>query len=346
MPKPDLLYICLNDGSDTRINKEVTTLAAAFNVHYVGIGRGTERSFAAGQCRTFTLVRGHHKQPFTFLRFWLRVAGRLLGRRFDSVHVINEQLVLLFYPFLYPVRRRVVLDVFDSIFLRMRRQVAWLARLVYALPRVLIVTDANRHGLLPAPFQSKAVVVENYPYRFGGHGPKTGGAGELTIFYNGSMSLSRGTALLQGLLEARPGVRVKMAGWVYDEPTRQLSRHPGVEFLGVITQQQSMQVAAGCDYILSLYEPINENNINASPNKIYDAIQAGTPVIINQEVKIATFVARQRLGYVLPSFYQTDHAHLADELLRLKHTFVFAPDLRSRYTWEAVAGKLLAAHRR
>jgi hypothetical protein len=343
MPKSDLLYICLNDGSDTRINKEVSTLAARFNVHYVGIGRGTERSFAASHCRTFTLIRGHHKQPFTFLRFWLHVAGRLLGRRFDSVHVINEQLVLLFYPFVYPVRRRVVLDVFDSIFLRMRRRRAWLERLVYCLPRVVIVTDANRHGLLPAHFQSKAAIVENYPYHFGERVPKTSREGELVIFYNGSMSLSRGTALLQRLMETHPGVRVKMAGWVYDEPTRQLSQYPGVEFLGVITQQQSMQVAAGCDYILSLYEPINENNINASPNKIYDAIQAGTPVVINREVKIARWVEENELGYVMDSFYDPA-AGLAPELLRRKKEFAFPESLRNQYTWEAVAPKLLAAH--
>jgi hypothetical protein len=343
MPKPDLLYICLNDGSDTRINKEVSTLAARFNVHYVGIGRGTDRSFAAGQCRTFTLIRGHHKSPFTLLRFWLHAAGRLLGRRFNSVHLINEQLVLLFYPFLYPVRRRVVLDVFDSIFLRMRRRRAWLERLVYSLPRVVIVTDANRHGLLPARFRCKAVVVENYPYHFGGRVPKMSRGDELVIFYNGSMSLSRGTALLQRLLEGHPRVRVKMAGWVYDEPTRQLSQHPGVEFLGVITQQQSMEVAAGCDYILSLYEPINENNINASPNKIYDAIQAATPVVINREVKIARWVEENQLGYVMNSFYDPA-AGLAPELLRRKKEFAFPEPLRNQYTWEAVAPKLLAAH--
>ena len=343
MPKPNLLYICLNDGSDTRINKEVSTLATLFNVHYVGIGRGTDRSFVTGQCRTFTLIRGHHKSPFTLLRFWLRVAGRLLVRRFDSVHLINEQLLLLFYPFLYPVRLRVVLDVFDSIFMRMRRRPAWLEWLVYSLPRVVLVTDASRHGLLPARFRCKAVVVENYPYHSKDRLPKTSREGELVIFYNGSMSLSRGTALLRSMLETHPGVRVKMAGWVYDEPTRQLSQHPCVEFLGVITQQQSMQVAAGCDYIMSLYEPINENNINASPNKIYDAIQAGTPVVINREVKVARWVEENQLGYVMNSFYDPV-AGLAPELLRRKKEFAFPESLRNQYIWEAVAPKLLAAH--
>ena len=56
------------------------------------------------------------------------------------------------------------------------------------------------------------------------------------------------------------------------------------------------------DYILSVYAPLNENNINASPNKIYDAIQTETPVIINAEVKISDWVRTKRIGFILPKY--------------------------------------------
>lgn len=158
------------------------------------------------------------------------------------------------------------------------------------------------------------------------------------------MSRSRGTELLLRLLETDRKVSVKMAGWVYDEPTQQLTQHPRVDFLGVVTQRQSMQLAAQSDYILSLYEPINENNINASPNKIYDAIQVGTPVIINREVKIAAFVAENQIGYVLDSFYQENHSQVAADLLAQKNTYRFGENLRNQFTWEAVEPKLTHAH--
>ena len=117
-----------------------------------------------------------------------------------------------------------------------------------------------------------------------------------------------------------------------------------MEFLGVLTQQQSTELAAQCDYILSLYEPINENNINASPNKIYDAIQVGTPVIINREVKVAAFVEENQLGYVLDSFYADDYPKLVEELVYRKRNYQFSEKLRARFTWEAVEDKLVDAH--
>lgn len=345
MAKPRLLYICINDGSDTRINKEIRTLSRDFDIDYVGIGQTDERSFAKEHCQSFTLARGRHKNPLVFLRYGFLVLKRYcFARRVHAIHIINENLLLIFLPFLFWQRRKIVLDVFDSIFLRSGKKLSWLRDLCYRLPKQLIVTDDNRKSLVPIGFHAKTIVVENFPYRFTETVAKTSRPDELTIFYNGSMSRSRGTDLLQNLLENDSRVQVKMAGWVYDEPTQQLTQHPRVEFLGVLTQQQSMHLAAQCDYILSLYEPINENNINASPNKIYDAIQVGTPVIINREVKIAAFVAENQIGYVLNSFYEKNCTRIASELMAHKNTYRFSENLRNQFTWQAVESKLTLAH--
>jgi hypothetical protein len=346
MSRPALLYISINDGSDTRINKEIKTLAAVFDIYYIGIGRSTEKAFARKYCKSFKTVTGYHKSIGSLIRFYLLFIRTFFSRRYTSFHVINEQLLLIFYPFLFWQKKKVVLDIFDSIFLRINHKMNFLRNLVYSLPTAIIVTDANRKTLMPDGFQPKITVVENYPYRYTGTVQKSSTVDSLLIFYNGSMSKTRGTELLLHLLTIDKYTHVKMAGWVYDEITRKLSGHPQVEFLGVITQQESMQVASQCDYILSLYEPVNENNINASPNKIYDAIQVQTPVIINAEVKIASFVAENKIGYVMQSFYETDYSKIIADLKAFKHTYNFNTDLQHTYTWEAIENKLLLAHKR
>jgi hypothetical protein len=228
----------------------------------------------------------------------------------------------------------------------MKGKAELLKTVVYKIPSAILVTDDNRKRLMPQKFYHKITVVENYPYRYSNNIAKISKEQELIIFYNGSMSKARGTEMLLNMLKIDVNMRVKMAGWVYDEETKILSGHPQVDFLGVITQQQSMQIAAQCDYILSVYEPINENNINASPNKIYDAIQAQTPVIINAEVKIAGFVKEKKLGYVIHSFYENDYSQMIQKMKRLKSTFTFDTTLQNSYTWEAIQAKLLKAHRK
>lgn len=336
-----LLYLCINDGSDTRINKEINTLSKQFDIVYLGIGRDESQSFVKPLCHEFHLVRGHHKSIGTLVRYVATFLKLYFTHSYSSIHIINEQLLVTFYPLLWWSRRRLVADIFDSIFLRSSSALVRSLQLwVYRLPSAIIVTDDNRLQLLPKRFRRKTVVVENYPYAFTDVQPKAASNDELLILYSGSLGVTRGTQLLNDLVTLSSKVRVWAIGWVYDEPTRQLCQHPQVTFFGVKTQQETMRLASTCDYILSVYEPINDNNLNASPNKIYDAVQAQTPVIINAEIKVASFVKKENLGYVTDSYYVTDTQKLLEALVAQKKTFVFNQNLSQRYTWEAVEGKL------
>jgi hypothetical protein len=346
MSLPRLLYVCINDGSDTRINKEIKTLSRRFDIVYLGIGRDDSQSFVKPFCTKFCLVQGHHKSIATLLRYFLTFVKLYFSERYASIHVINEQLLMIFFPFLWWSKKKVVADVFDSIFLRSSSGIVQsLQALVYGLPKTIIVTDDNRKTLVPKVFQAKTVVVENYPYAFKEVQPKAAADDELLILYSGSLGVTRGTQLLADLVALSSKVKIWAVGWLYDEPTRQLAQHPQVTFWGVKTQQETMRLASECDYILSVYEPINDNNLNASPNKIYDAVQARTPVIINAEIKVAQFVQKENLGYVTDTYYVTDTKKLLEELISRKKTFVFDQSLSQRYTWEAIEEKLLEAHR-
>ena len=345
MPLPKLFYVCVNNGSDTRVNKEIKTLSAHFEIYYLGIGRSDENAFVKPLCTQFELVDGQPKQISTMLRYVLRFIKLFFKFRFDRIHVVNEQLLIILLPFLWFKRSKIVADIFDSIFLKTTNPIVKaLQQLVYGLPERIIVTDDNRKTLVPAAFQHKLVVVENYPYRFLDVQPKVSANDELLILYSGSLGVTRGTNLLAELVALSPKVTVWLVGWIYDETTRTLSQHPQAKNWGVMTQQQSMKLASQCDYILSVYEPINENNINASPNKIYDAIQAQTPVIINQEVKIANFVREKGLGYVIESYYEKNPAALIENLMKAKRTFIFDQNLQNSYTWQAIESKLVEAH--
>jgi hypothetical protein len=344
--KPKVLYLSVNDGSDTRINKEVRTLAQKADVIYCGIGKTGERAFVKDLCAEFHVVQGSHNSPVVFAKYYLKVVSVFFRHSYHSIHVINENLLLLFLPLLAFTKARVVVDVFDSIFLRLgQNKYRWLQKLSYGVPASVIVTDDNRLTLLPKGYEHKASVVENYPYQVKERFAKAAKADELLIFYNGSMSATRGTDLLLNMLPHAPNLKIWMAGWIYDDGTQRLAEHPQVENFGVVSQQESLKLAAQSDYILSLYAPTNANNINASPNKIYDAIQARTPVIMNGEVLVSAWVAEHHLGYVMPDFNATNYAELFADWLQKKATYSFSETLANAHTWEAVEGKLLQAHK-
>lgn len=343
---PAILFVSTNDGSDMRINKEVRSLRKHFEVIFFGVGDHS-KCYVAPYCKEVILVKGRRNSISVLAKQVLIFVKILFTKKIKSIHIINEQLYIFFYPFLF--FKHTVLDLFDSIFLRKNmsgEKGRWLKQLLYWPANKILVTDENRYKLMPESLRSKCIILPNYPEYFLFDSEKRASP-ELRILFNGWMGLNRGTEIVEGLLKTGLPVKVFMAGWFSDEYSRNLvSRYPGqIEFMGVMPQQSALELAQKkADYILCVYAPINENNINASPNKVYDAIQASTPLIINAEVRISQWVKEKEIGFILPEYDVTDFNNLYNDLQKDKNKFSFNKELKQTYTWECVEENLLKAH--
>ena len=343
---PVILFISTNDGSDMRINKEIRSLQKKAEVIFLGVGDGS-KCYVSEYCKKVILVKGK-RNSIGVITKQIAVFVRVLFRqKIKSIHIINEQLYIFFYPFLF--FKHTVLDIFDSIFLKKNKggeRLKWTKWLVYLPADKLVLTDHNRYDLMPATVKAKCLVVPNYPECFNSNGKKEC-SDKLRILYNGTLNVARGTEIISGLLDTGLPIKIFMAGWLTDDPTRNLlsQYQEQVEFLGVLPQEKALELAqTKADYILSVYSPVNENNINASPNKIYDAIQTETPVIMNAEVKISDWVNNNGIGVILPKYEVSDFLSLYKSLTDAKNTFKFGKELKQKYIWEKVEGILFKAH--
>ncbi len=343
--KKKILFISSNDGSDMRINKELKTLSQEYEVTFIGVGLSNKESYARNYCKYFYLVSGKRNRPLTIQKqLWL--VTKLSFKRYDSIHVINEQLMIFFYPLMFGTH--VVLDIFDSIFLmKNKSKNKWLLlkKIIYAPVDVILVTDNNRKTLMPDFTQNKIRVLENFPYHYTGPIRVNKSDVQLTLLYNGWLGKNRGTDLVIQLLNVDTSIKIIMAGWFADEPSKELVNHPQVDYRGIMTQEHALSIAATeADYILCVYASNNENNINASPNKIYDAIQTHTPVIANAEIKISAFVTENKIGVVIDNYNSFNAKDLLAELRAKKNTFTFSDSLIDKYTWEKIESILINAH--
>ena len=329
-----------------RINKEVKTLQKHCEVIFLGVG-DKSKSYVSKYCAEVILIEGKRNSISVLIKQVLTFIKLLLTRKIKSIHIINEEFFSILYPFLF--FKHTVLDLFDSIFLRKNlsgEKRKWLKRLLYWPANKIIVTDENRYHLMPESLRGKCIVLPNYPKYFYIKNEKEK-SDSLRILFNGWMGLNRGTEIVAGLLKTGLPLKIYMAGWFSDDYTRDLVNYfPGtIEFLGVIPQQAALELAqTKADYILCVYAPINENNINASPNKVYDAIQTETPLIINAEVKISGWVREKGIGFILPQYDVADYKKLYYDLQKDKNGFSFSKELKVAYTWESVEDNLLKAH--
>ena len=346
--RPTLLFISVNDGSDTRIFKEIKSLSHNFKITFIGIQTPTSTTcMLPSSCRTF-FIKGLRRSPLTIAKLFFQVA-RLCPWRFSSVHVINENLALVLFPLLV-LARHWVLDIFDSFFLKANSRIksmfkAILQRVIYSSASVILVTDEARLNLLPEWSRAKTRVLPNYPLTDGSrNGLRSSREGPLTIFFSGSIGRARGIPFLANLIKQDGQLVVHVAGWLYDQDGEELTRHPQVKYHGVVHQTVAAEIAKQCDYILCLYEPNIVNNIYASPNKIYDGIQAGVPVIINQEVLVSAFVRDEKLGVVLDSYCPTNISAVLEVLKKQRNQFTHVTQMQGKYTWEKIEPVLINAH--
>ncbi|HYH83629.1 MAG TPA: glycosyltransferase [Longimicrobium sp.] len=357
-------YVARHDGSDMRVSKECNSLlAAGFDVTYIGWDRAPGRDRPDPMPR---VPKALYRRETGFgggagrsggLGFLAHLRRELRRARPHVVHCVNEDLAFVAACLRPPGRYRLVCDVFDSIALRWSSApapVAFAARAVaraaHAASDVILVTDEARRARL-GKHAAKAHVVANYPVDPGRElaFALPPADGPVRLYVAGSLTAGRGLETVAALLEEDAGIEVVCAGWVYDEPAQRFVELPGVSFHGTLTPDASLRLAAGCDAIVALYAPVNENNRMASPNKVYDALCVGRPVIINAETGISAWVAEVGAGFVVP---YGDVAALRDVVARLRERRARAAEEAGRlrelfetgYSWTVAEQAMLAAY--
>jgi len=167
----------------------------------------------------------------------------------------------------------------------------------------------------------------------------------------GTLYDARGLEQITVLLGEMADLYVICAGWLYDDVARQFIEHEKVDYRGVVTPQEALLLAGQCDAVLALYNPVNANMIMASPNKIYDAMCVGRPVIINSETKISDWVVSFKVGYSCPYSDIDGLRRIIESIEENKpNAELRSREIRERfeagYSWKTAESKLFGAYRK
>jgi glycosyltransferase involved in cell wall biosynthesis len=290
---------------------------------------------------------------FSFYRFMLIALWR---ERPDVVHCINEEMAALVIPLKRLLFRHMVLDVFDVLADRVEtknplgsvllRLVAWAS---HTFSDRIIVCDDRRFQRL-GRFRRCAIILQNTPVDPGPQLSVALPTGPITVSMVGNITRRRGAALAVAALERVPGARLVTAG-ILDEYSAELFHdHPQIEYLGVLTPAQSLEVMAASDAVLAFYEPTTENHIFASPSKLFDCMSVGRPLIINAETKVSEWVIAEALGFRTPYYNPEALSILVRSLGEARSRLPeFANRVRriyeQEYSWTVMEERLLTMYR-
>jgi len=349
-------------GMEPRLEREARALAkAGYEVHVILWDR--ELAYAAEEDRGgIAIHRVHLRAPYNRpalawkLPGWWRRAFRILrSLRPAVVHAAD-------YDTIPPALRardgwgaKLVFDIWDfyadmltgRVPRFLRRSLARREADAIRVADLVILPDLARQSRLRAK-PRRVIEVMNVPE----DRPLTPKPHDrFVLFYGGNLSKDRGLLDLVRVCEAT-GAVLLVAGQGPDEAELLplIETSPQASFLGVLSHEEVLHQTADADAIPALYDPAVPNNRLAAPNKVYEALMLGKPVIASEGTGIAEFVRSERVGLVVP---YGDTARLQEALEKL----ILSPQLCSemgargrrvyeaRFRWEAMEARLLDAYR-
>ena len=320
-------YVYSDQPSYSRAKKTLVVLRDLFReVHFIGARR--KRNW--DESRPEGIHYHIDERPFgsglsslpDVARFIGYVRKQLHRVRPDVIIAVNEEYILPFSAGMLPKPPVLVLDLYDSISLRIlgpagKLRPVWqgLSSLAMLTTDALVEVDESR--LRRHPYKPDAVtIIYNSPPSTGEPDPLPGLPAKRFLYVGGTMEDHlHGLETLHKALERAPEIEVIATGKPVGEWVQRIFlKHPRVHYLGLVPYEDVQRIAAASLGVFSHYSPMRLNYVYGAPNKLYEAMQAGVPVLINRENHSHRMPQQIGFGVVSPF---GDVQALADDLHRL-----------------------------
>jgi len=215
---------------------------------------------------------------------------------------------------------------------------------------VVIIVGENRESQLSKAKPKQLVVIHNSPPETEVHAVRTGDPRKRFV-YVGILSEGRLLAELLELFSRRPDWHLDIGGFGGLEATarKYAAEFENITFHGRLPYAETLKLEASADCLLAVYDPAVPNHKYSSPNKFYEALMLGLPIIVAKDTGVDQLVSAHEVGavcdYSAGSFEQAaerlfaDAGELADIQQRARALF------ETTFSWEIMEQRLLSIYR-
>jgi len=124
----------------------------------------------------------------------------------------------------------------------------------------------------------------------------------ILIFYGGMIDKVKGLEYMVEAVKSLDDVKMKIAGEgpYLKELKKIINNNDKFEFLGWLSYDEILKNTLEADILFVFNDPSISRSVYGSPNKLFEAMMATKPIILNSEMLISKIVEKEKCGITVP----------------------------------------------
>lgn len=293
--------------------------------------------------------------PYLKFQFSLRRWIRKHKQEFDIVHACDFDTSFFSHKLVKRLKKYLVFDIFDFLygephsFLQKQVKKAQL-RIINRADATIICSEERREQIKNSSPKKLIVIhnspsVEQLPTRIK-LVPRLNDC--IRICYVGILQDGRMIKEIGNYLAKKPGFEFHVGGFgPLDTFFKDLTKNCGnVFFYGRIPYAQTLELEANCDIMLGIYDPKIENHRYAAPNKFYESLFLGKPIIMVKHTGMSDIVEKKGFGSLMDFFDINSFDVALKQIVKMKSQWPIIreemnKEYKTLYSWSEMERRLI-----
>jgi len=318
--KKKVIFVRSNSiNPDPRLEKEIGYLVDNYDIEVLGWDRKKEcpkienkngykiyrcqikGDYGAGIKNILSLI------VWSFYEFfWLMIHS------FEIVHTCDFDTYLPALIVAKIKRRKIVYDIYDfySDMITLPKILSKIIKkfdlLLIQFADGVIICDDNRKEQIEGSNPKRLIVIYNTPEDyfdiFENNIKKTRASNNFKLGYIGLLDERRGLKSIINLLKRSPDINLVIGGSgpYEDKLKKEITGFNNIQFLGkVFPYRKTLEILSECDTLFAVYDPSVPNHKYSSPNKLFEAMMLGKPIIVSKNTGMDKKVEKYQCGVVV-----------------------------------------------
>lgn len=291
-----------------------------------------------------------------FLTFQLKMLFWLIANRkkYNTIHACDFDTAFTAYYVAKIFRKKLVFDIFDYLYTNTEGRFKTFKKcIVYFQHRIInsadgtIICTEKRIKQIAGSEPKKLVVIHNSPPVIKENLRKNDlNKNKVKIVYVGILQDGRFLLELGEVIQNSSECELHIAGFgKYEKHFAKLSENcRNIIYYGKLSYEKTLELENSCDIMTAIYEPSSDHYF-AAPNKFYESLMLGKPVIMVKNMGMSEVVNRYDIGELMDTDKESLRKAISNLIIRKAEWEAISSRMKKlynqAYSWDEMESRLL-----